>query len=123
MTKLEATRRWVSEFNAIPVSVIEKLWRYDMASVEELTPNWEDHDRFLPTWGTVWTFNDLLDEEWAEKHIEEIAKCGFRIYRNDDLGLFIGIDGGGYNFYEAHWIPLYELRGLKWHDEIKGLTA
>lgn len=23
----------------------------------------------------------------------------------------------GYDFYEAHWIPLYEARGLKWHKE------
>lgn len=28
----------------------------------------------------------------------------------------IGIDGAGYDFYEAHWIPLYEARGLHWHE-------
>ncbi len=117
MTELEATRLWVSEFNAIPTSVIEKLLTLDETSVEELTPNWEDYDSCLPVWGTVWTFDDMSDEDWAEKHIEEIAKCGFRIYENDDLGLFLGIDGGGYNFYRKHWIPLYELRGIKWHDE------
>lgn len=27
-----------------------------------------------------------------------------------------GIDGAGYNFYEAHWLPLYNARGLQWHD-------
>ena len=123
MTKLEATRSWVSEFNAIPTSLIKKLWTLDMDSVEELTPNWDDYDGFLPMLETVWTFDNRMDEEWAEEHIEEIANCGFRIYRNDDLGIFIGINGAGYNFYEAHWIPLYELRGLKWHDDIESLTA
>lgn len=22
-----------------------------------------------------------------------------------------------YDFYEAHWIPLYKVRGLHWHKE------
>lgn len=69
-------------------------------------------------WGNVWTFGEWLDKEWAEEHLQEISDCGFRIYQHDDIGLFIGIDGAGYDFYEAHWIPLYKSRSLKWHEEI-----
>lgn len=33
------------------------------------------------------------------------------------LGIYIGIDGAGYDFYESHWIPLYTVRGLEYHSE------
>ena len=68
-------------------------------------------------WGTMWTFGDSLDDEWARENIEIIQKCGFRVYESDDFGIIFGIDGAGYNFYENHWIPLYKARGLKWHNE------
>mgnify|MGYP000952197416 FL=1 len=71
---------------------------------------------YLPMWGTMWTFNDRSDGDWALDNIETMYKCGFRVYENDDLGVVIGIDGAGYNFYEAHWIPLYKARGLRWHE-------
>ena len=45
-----------------------------------------------------------------------MANCGFRIYESEDYGYIFGIDGAGYDFYEAHWIPLYKAIGLKWHD-------
>lgn len=81
-------------------------------------------DDYLPMWGWVWTFGDHIDEEWANGeylgcHLQEMADCGFRIYEQEDLGLFFGIDGCGYDFYDAHWIPLYKARGLQWHDPEK----
>lgn len=71
----------------------------------------------LPIWGWLWTFDESLDEEWVEENLETVAKCGFRIYESDELGIVIGIDGAGYDFYSQHWIPLYKARGLKWHRE------
>lgn len=85
---------------------------FEQPCLEELYP-----DSWLPMWGWVWTFDNSLDEEWAREHINEMAKCGFRIYESDELGIFFGIDGAGYDFYANHWIPLYKARGLKWHDE------
>lgn len=75
------------------------------------------YDR-LPMWGTMWQFGDSADDYWLEKMdgIRIMSDCGFRIYESDDWGYFFGIDGCGYNFYEAHWIPLYKKRGLQWHD-------
>ncbi len=80
------------------------------------------YDGWLPMWGTMWTFGEQIDEEWANgeylgSHLQEMADCGFRIYEQEDLGLIFGIDGCGYDFYEAHWIPLYKARGLHWHKE------
>lgn len=68
-------------------------------------------------WGTLWTFGSSLDEEWARDNIDIMQKCGFRVYEQEDLGILFGIDGAGYDFYEHHWIPLYKLRGLQWHEE------
>lgn len=75
-------------------------------------------DGFFPMWGTMWTFDNSLDESWAgsEEGLRAMADCGFRVYEQEDLGIVFGIDGAGYDFYEAHWIPLYNARGLRWHS-------
>ena len=80
-----------------------------------------EHDSLLPMWGTMWSFEDSADEYWLEDDnaIEIMSECGFRIYHSETYGYFFGIDGAGYNFYEVHWLPLYEKRGLQWHDQEK----
>lgn len=72
----------------------------------------------LPMWGTMWSFGDSADDYWLEEMdgIRLMTECGFRIYEHEEWGYFFGIDGAGYDFYEAHWLPLYKARGLKWHD-------
>ena len=72
----------------------------------------------LPMWGTMWQFGDSCDDYWLSDMdgIEQMSRCGFRIYEHDEWGFFFGIDGAGYDFYDAHWIPLYKARGLEWHD-------
>lgn len=76
-------------------------------------------DRYdlLPMWGTMWSFGDSCDDWWLENNLDIMSNCGFRIYESEKYGYFFGIDGAGYNFYEAHWIPLYKARGLRWHKE------
>ena len=77
-----------------------------------------EEDSYLPMWGTMWQFGDSADDYWLEEMggIQVMSECGFRIYESDEWGYFFGIDGAGYDFYEAHWIPLYRKRGLQWHD-------
>lgn len=79
----------------------------------------------FPIWGTLWSFSDSIDDEWANgeylgPHLQEMADCGFRIYESEDFGIVFGIDGAGYDFYgtekdPSHWINLYKARGLQWH--------
>lgn len=77
-----------------------------------------ERDSSLPMWGTLWQFGDSADDYWLEEMggIDLMSRCGFRVYESDDFGYFFGIDGAGYDFYEAHWVPLYKARGLHWHD-------
>ena len=119
----EAAEGWVREFNAIPQGIISDLMNYNIDSWREVTVYGEededDYRDFLPMWGTMWSFGDSVDDWWLEEEdgIEIMSECGFRIYEHDEHGYFFGIDGAGYDFYEAHWIPLYKARGLQWHDE------
>ena len=170
-TKMEAARRWVEGFNAIPVGVVEKLLRLDEDDVREITPpcvgdrvyifygeysdcsgeiatvpsmevsdiysilldngvevnvakdDFEvEHESMLPMWSTMWSFGDTIDEQWllgeyCKNHLQEMADCGFRIYEQEDFGVIFGIDGAGYDFFVTHFVPLYEARGLRWHEE------
>ena len=76
--------------------------KYDLDDVEV------EHDSFLPMWGAMWTFNNSYEEDWARNHLYEFSEMGFRVYKYKPTGtLYFGIDGAGYNFYEAHWSPLY----------------
>jgi hypothetical protein len=83
--------------------------------VDYIEDSHERHD-FLPMWGTMWTMEDSSDERWIEGNLETMYQIGFRVYEHEDLGIVIGIDGAGYDFYEAHWIKFYKARGLQWHD-------
>lgn len=77
-----------------------------------------ERDSILPMWGWLWSFGNGIDEGWARENLGLMSECGFRIYEDDyDGTLYFGIDGAGYSFLEAHFIPLYKARGLKWHDE------
>ncbi len=120
LTLREAAQEWVKGFNAIPTSMIAKLWQADPEDWEEVTDadNEVENNDQLPMWGTMWTFGESLDNDWLEEKdgIKQMSKCGFRIFKSEEFGYFFGIDGAGYDFYEAHWIPLYNERGLKWHD-------
>lgn len=144
MTIKEATQKWVGEFNAIPQSLITKAYPntedYEILITpkectycgnteirknennEEYCTSCERTDHIglqydFPMWGTMWTFGDSLDDDWAKENLEMMEDCGFWVYESDELGVFFGINGAGYDFYESHWIPLYKKRGLKWHDE------
>ena len=88
--------------------------------IEYICDNCGENEGFdvydLPMWGTMWTFASSLDEDWARENIEVMRKCGFWVYDSDETGILFGINGAGYDFYEQHWLPLYDARGLKWHE-------
>lgn len=122
LTISDAAHKWVSEFNAIPQGMIERLMLdncKDWQEVTVMTEEQEEHCLYtLPMWGTMWSFGDSCDDWWLENGdgIKVMSECGFRIYEHVEWGYFFGIDGAGYDFYSEHWIPLYKKRGLEWHD-------
>lgn len=76
------------------------------------------YDDVLPMWGTMWSFHDPCDIWWVEEGdgVEVLSRCGFRVFYHEEYGYFFGIDGAGYSFMDAHFEPLYQARGLHWHE-------
>lgn len=137
---------WEEVSEITPPAVCDRVYVYDSGEYGEIVEVLEDgdrykiqldngesvelesegfevqHDDYFPMWGTMWTFGDSADDYWIEEMggLQIMADCGFRIYEQEDFGYIFGIDGCGYDFYEAHWIPLYKARGLQWHDTEEG---
>lgn len=123
-TKLQATKEWLKEWNQYPQWIVEKMVGENYEFFQNITPYKDDDDNeyeeFFPIWGTLFEMSDSTDIYWLEENLDEIAECGVKIYSYDDGDnqmYLLGIDGAGYDFYENHWVPLYEKRGLKWHKE------
>lgn len=125
-------RVYASEFGSGEVIEVNREERQCKIELNDGRIAWQDEDQVeveyeygLPIWGTMWSFGDSLDVYWLEKldGIAVMSDCGFRIFKSEEFGYFFGIDGAGYDFYEQHWIPLYEKRGLKWHDPKAEVTA
>jgi len=136
---LEKVRNWVEkDFSMIPVALLQKAYPYS-DEIRILAPTFEDfkkqyHDEncdldcencdteecwesyrdeapVFPMWGYVFKPNDPSDEKWIKRHAKEVyEKTGFIVYETDELGVYLGVNGAGYDFYNAHWIPLYKLR-------------
>ena len=71
-------------------------------------------------WSTMFEAKDeFLAKKILENSDEIINGAGFSIVdmRHSDkegayqTGVFLGVNGAGYDFYEAHWVPLYRLFG------------
>tara|TARA_R100001079_G_C4450132_1_gene153258 strand:- start:1626 stop:2219 length:594 start_codon:yes stop_codon:yes gene_type:complete len=79
-------------------------------AVEEYEEKLEEFENetlhgYPAAWGTMWGCLSTGDIE------ESLRVSGFVVYDTsgpaEDFGAYLfGVDGGGYNFYAAHWIPL-----------------
>lgn len=126
---LDATRRWLTEMNSIPTSVVQDLHNaghdFTLLNPPSVDPDEEDEEEetryptegFFPMWGTMFTFKDSLDDHWIENNLDVMRDCGFFVYESEHFDYIFGIDGAGYDFYEAHWVPLYKARGLNYHNQ------
>lgn len=116
----KCTRRWVDGFDEIDIEMLENL--VELGDLQEVTVFDMSSDAETDSLGGeilfVWQFHDPCDTYWIEEQngVEALSQCGFRVYYSEQFGYFFGIDGCGYDFYLAHFIPLYKARGLKWHD-------
>ena len=71
---------------------------------------------FPCAWSTLFAPKDSCDLRWFRQNADSVARLGFYIFDSEDWDILLGIDAAGFDFYEAFWIPLYRLRGLKWHE-------
>ncbi|RLE87714.1 MAG: hypothetical protein DRJ67_04130 [Thermoprotei archaeon] len=117
--EVEAARFWIYTcFDFIPWDL---LARGDNVSehVVALAPE----DAELPTIFNYVLFpRNRLDEEWIRENAQLIhEKTGMIVVEDEELGVGLAIDGWGYDFARTHYLALYRLRGLRWHE--RTLTA
>ena len=116
MREEEAVKLWVGrDFANIPTELIKRAFKDNPDELEMLSSEYPDLD-YPAGWGTMFHPECSLDEEWIRENIEEVEQCGFLVYDSIETGILLGVDGCGYDFYQAHWTPLYRRRGLRWHE-------
>ena len=98
-----------NEFDFIPLDVIIKLdgdycinWLCEFSEYEM--------GDYYPMWGTVFSVRDnFLSEKIVENAQKIYEECNIWVGEQEDFGIILGINGAGYDFYEAHWEPLFNL--------------
>jgi hypothetical protein len=81
-------------------------WEGNHTNIKRSRDNWPVAHGYM-----FWT------TEFQSKIVDCAVESGFDVFESPDLnGFILGIDGGGYDFIEAHWIPLYLSLGLQWHE-------
>ena len=75
-----------------------------------------ESDTWLPASETLWTFGEIIDEEWARENPEVLVECGFRVFEDQETSdIYIGVDNDS-DLFKSHWMSLYKARGLQWHN-------
>lgn len=127
-TKNECVEYYMEQFDCFPSDVLRLEDLYNLTD-GNLTDGfgfrffeWDEEEQEMvltgpPMWNTWFIPRDSICTHFIENHEEEVAKCGFTIINYDGVFFALGVNGCGYSFKDAHFKPLYELEGLKWHDE------
>ena len=69
-----------------------------------------------PMWSTLFEAKDSFLSEKLEEMVDELYEIGIGVINSkDSLNTMLFISGAGYDFYQAHWIPMYQLLG--WIDK------
>lgn len=80
--------------------------------LRNLTPL-EEWDEFVPMWGTMYVLDEKA-ERWALDNIDKVTEIGLRLYVLTSGTVVLGVDGAGFDFCQAYWVPLYkEINGIK----------
>ena len=84
----------------------------DYESFEELMQ--ESKDGNYPMWNTIWGIQANRSDYYLE-NVDRLKEIGIGLLEfKEDYYLFIA--GAGYDFYDAHWIPLFT-KFFKWIEE------
>lgn len=83
---------------------------------EEAIQDYFNESEHYPMWSTIFEAKDDFISDKIMSDIDELYKIGIGVIRPTDYtNACLFIAGAGYDFYEAHWIPMFSY--WKW---IKG---
>ena len=91
----------------------------DQNQIDDARSEIENQQREV-MWGTIFEAKDNTIKDWILDDYEKIiTEAGFTIIdlsrENEgeyETGVFLGVNGAGYDFYDQHWIPLYKIFGV-----------
>ncbi len=117
--------RWIDlNFDLIPTSLIIKAYSDDLDAIEilavpykadetnldEIVDEEEVEEPIIPIWGYVFVPRGWDLQQLIKLHAKRIAReTGFIVYYAPEIGVYLGINGAGYDFIEAHWSKLKKL--------------
>ena len=115
---------WYEETLTVEPTDKEVLDNYNKKSMtedelEEAKNEMMDTQREV-MWGTLFEAkNKFVAEDIIDNADSIITEAGFTVIdlsRDNEgefqTGVFLGVNGMGYDFFEAHWIPLYKIFGV-----------
>jgi len=71
--------------------------------------DWWSEAEHYPMWNTIFEAKDQFLSEKIIENIDELYELGIGVIGDtDDLNACLFIAGAGYDFYDAHWIPMLE---------------
>lgn len=76
-------------------------------------------DNLLPIQDGIYSFKSVNDSNWvkSEAILHLMSDLGFRIFQYQDAEIFFGLDYISSNMIKNCYVPLYQARGLCWHDD------
>lgn len=77
---------------------------------------WGDSYTGAPMWNTWFVPNEGFLDHWCECNLKKVIDCGFVAVMRDGEFYGLAINGCGYSFRDAHFTPLYDALGIKWHE-------
>ena len=113
--------------NTLTVEVTDKDIQNEGYEIEDMDENQIDDARSEienqqreVMWSTLFEAKDNTIKDWILDDYEKIiTEAGFTIIdlsrENEgeyETGVFLGVNGAGYDFYDQHWIPLYKIFGV-----------
>ena len=118
--------RFERDFNYIPLDVVLKLTdgclseyilkpsieelktHFDGKNEDEILEQYDDSEHY-PMWGTVFEARDRMMSRYLVKNGDKLYNIGIGMIDgvDDSFLSMMFVKGAGYNFYHAHWIPLY----------------
>lgn len=79
----------------------------------EISDAFQESEHY-PMWSTLFEAKDSFMSDWLTGHVDELYDAGIGVIDAiGSLNAMMFIAGAGYDFYGAHWIPLY-VHLLQW---------
>ena len=77
----------------------------------EIFENFQESEHY-PVWNTLFEAKDRFLSEKLDEMVDELYEIGIGVISpKNSLNTMLFITGAGYDFYQAHWIPMYQLLG------------